>query len=73
MENFTPTAYTLKCVATGHEFDDAGWTLEYKSCTEPSLIRTIYAKKQLGVKDDSYGLYKFCDWLPVNKSEAKRS
>ena len=67
MENFTPTAYTLKCVATGHEFDDAGWTLEYKSCTEPSLIRTIYAKKQLGVKDDSYGLYKFCDWLPVNR------
>lgn len=67
MENFTPTSYTLKCVATGHEFDDAGWTLEYKSCTEPSLIRTIYAKKQLGVKDDSYGLYKFCDWLPVNR------
>lgn len=67
MENFTPTAYTLKCVATGHEFDDAGWTLEYKSCTEPSLIRTIYAKKQLEVKDDSYGLYKFCDWLPVNR------
>ena len=67
MENFTPTAYTLKCVATGHEFDDAGWTLEYKSCTEPSLIRTIYAKKQLGVKGDSYGLYKFCDWLPVNR------
>lgn len=67
MENFTPTSYTLKCVATGHEFDDAGWTLEYKSCTEPSLIRTIYAKKQLEVKDDSYGLYKFCDWLPVNR------
>lgn len=67
MENFTPTSYTLKCVATGHEFDDAGWTLEYKSCTEPSLIRTIYAKKQLEVKDDSCGLYKFCDWLPVNR------
>lgn len=67
MENFTPTSYTLKCVATGHEFDDAGWTLEYKSCTEPSLIRTIYAKKQLEVKDDSFGLYKFCDWLPVNR------
>ena len=67
MENFTPTGYTLKCVATGHEFEDAGWTLEYKPCTEPSLIRTIYAKKQLGVKDDCYGLYKFCDWLPVNR------
>lgn len=66
MENFTPTGYTLKCVATDHEFEDAGWTLEHKPCTEPSLVRTVYAKKQLEVKDDSYGLYKFSDWLPVS-------
>ena len=67
MENFTPTVYTLKCVATDHEFEDAGWTLEYKQCSEPSLVRTVYAKKQLEVKDDSYGLYKFCDWLPIGR------
>lgn len=67
MENFTPTVYTLKCVATDHEFEDAGWTLEYKQCSEPSLVRTVYAKKQIEVKDDSYGLYKFCDWLPIGR------
>ena len=67
MENFTPTVYTLKCVATDHEFEDAGWTLEYKQCSEPSLVRTVYAKKQIEVKDDSYGLYKFCDRLPIGR------
>lgn len=67
MENFTPTVYTLKCVATDHEFEDAGWTLEHKQCSEPSLVRTVYAKKQIEVKDDSYGLYKFCDWLPIGR------
>jgi len=29
------------------------------------LIRAIYEKKHLEVKDDSYGIYKFADWLPV--------
>ena len=27
MENFKPTEYTLVCVASGHEFNDEGWTL----------------------------------------------
>ena len=25
MSNFTPTEYKLLCVATGEEFEDAGW------------------------------------------------
>ena len=41
MKNFVPTNYTLKCVATDHEFEDAGWTLEDRECGEPSLIRAI--------------------------------
>ena len=41
MKNFAATAYTLKCVATEHEFEDAGWTLEDRECEEPSLIRAI--------------------------------
>ncbi len=67
MEEFKPTKYTLKCVATGHEFEDTGWLLEDRQSKSPSLIRTVYAKKQLEVRDDSYGLYKFCDWLPVRR------
>ena len=66
MENFKPTEYTLLCVASGREFSDEGWTLVDRECQSPSLVRANYAKKQIEVKDDSYGLYKFCDWLPVN-------
>lgn len=67
MEEFKPTKYTLKCVATGREFEDTGWMLEDRQSKSPSLIRTVYAKKQIEVRDDSYGLYKFCDWLPVRR------
>lgn len=67
MENFKPTEYTLKCVATGREFDDSGWILDDAECKAPSLVRAQYEKKQIEVKPDSYGLYKFCDWLPVKR------
>ena len=46
MENFTPTPYTLECVATGREFEDAGWMLADPQCKEPSLVRTKYARKR---------------------------
>ena len=67
MENFKPTKYTLKCVATGREVDDSGWILDDAECKTPSLVRAQYEKKQLEVKPDSYGFYKFCDWLPVKR------
>jgi cysteate synthase len=67
MKDFTPTSYTLECVATGREFEDEGWMLDDRSCKTPSLVRTKYACKQLEVKSDDYGLYKFCDWLPVRR------
>ena len=67
MDNFKSTAYTLKCVATGREFEDTGWVLEDKECEEPSLVRAIYAKKKLELKGDDYGFYTFCDWLPVRR------
>ncbi len=68
MENFTPTPYTLECVATGREFEDAGWTLADSQCKDaPSLVRAKYGRKQLEVKSADYGLYKFCDWLPVRR------
>ena len=55
MKDFTPTSYTLECVATGREFPDEGWTLDDAQCKCPSLIRTRYAKKQLELKSDEYG------------------
>lgn len=67
MENFNPTKYTLKCVATEREFNDDGWHLDDHECKSPSLIRAEYAKKQIEVGSDDHGLYKFADWLPVKR------
>ena len=65
MENFKPTKYTLQCIATGREFDDTGWILDDHESKTPSLVRANYASKQLNLKSDDYGFYKFCDWLPI--------
>ena len=67
MNDFNPTRYTLKCVATEREFEDTGWLLDDPECKTPSLVRANYEKKQLELKSDDYGLYKFCDWLPVKR------
>ena len=67
-KTFASTKYQLKSVKTGNIFDDSGWLLDAPHETEPTLIRPIYEKKQLEVKDDSWGLYKFADWLPVSRT-----
>lgn len=67
MENFKPTKYTLQCIATGREFDDTGWMLDDPECKTASLVRANYATKQLTLKENDYGFYKFCDWLPVRR------
>ena len=68
MENFKPTKYTLNCIATDRDFEDLGWSLDDLECKAPSLIRAKYEKRQLELKPESYGLYKFCDWLPVKRT-----
>ncbi|MBQ8553385.1 MAG: cysteate synthase [Alistipes sp.] len=67
MKDFKPTAYTLQCVATERTFEDTGWVLEDKECSEPSLVRAIYDKKELELKGEEWGFYTFCDWLPISR------
>ena len=63
---FTPTQYQLQTVATGRVFDDDGWTLDDKQCDQPSMVRPIYEKKQLNVREEAcLGLYRYADWLPI--------
>lgn len=63
-----PTEYTLKTIATERKFTDSGWMLNDSQCAQPSLIRAEYAKKQIEFKGNEYGLYKFADWLPVQRA-----
>lgn len=67
MKDFKPTEYKLSCVATGREFEDEGWVLEDRACKTPSLVKARYGCRQLNIKGDEYGIYKFCDWLPVRR------
>ena len=64
---FKPTEYQIKSVATGNVCDDCGWLLDFKGEEKPSLIRAIYAKKQLEVKEENNGLYCYADWLPIKR------
>ena len=65
--HLAPTNYKLKSLLSGKVFEDTGWLLEAPGEDKPGLIRAIYEKIRLEVKDDSYGIYKFADWLPVKK------
>lgn len=67
-KEFQATQYKLESVKSGKRFDDEGWTLDAPGESYPSLIRAIYEKKQLEVKDNSLGIYKFSDWLPIHKT-----
>lgn len=65
---FNPTKYQIKSVATGNVCEDCGWLLDFKGEEKPSLIRAVYEKKQLEVKDDHDGLYCYADWLPIKRT-----
>jgi cysteate synthase len=65
---FAKTNYLLQSVKSGKTFEDAGWMLDAPGEKDPTLIRAIYEKKQLELKDDSWGLYKFADWLPISRT-----
>ncbi len=62
---FIPTKYKVQCVADGRIGEDSGWMLDFPNSEKPSLIRAIYEKKQLEVKEENGGLYRFADWLPI--------
>ncbi len=67
-KEFKATKYILQSVKTGKQFNDEGWTLDAPGEDKPSLIRAIYKKKQIDVKDISHGIYRFADWLPIHKT-----
>lgn len=59
--------YQLMNVADGRIFEDQGWTLDDPDGKAPSMVRAIYEQQQLHVGDDSLGLYKFADWMPIKR------
>ena len=66
-EDFKPTSYALESVKSGVVFDDQGWTLDAPGEGGTTLVRAVYANQQLNVKDASFGIFRFSDWLPVHR------
>ena len=50
-KTFAKTNYHLQSVKTGKVFEDTGWMLDAPGEVEPTLIRAVYEKKQLELKD----------------------
>ena len=61
-----PTSYKLMNLSSGREFEDTGWLLDDPLAEKPSLIRAVYEKKQISLKENAFGIYKFADWLPIS-------
>ncbi len=61
------TNYRLESQDSKEQFEDSGWILDAPNESTPSLIRAIYEKKQLNVKEAEYGIYRFADWLPIHR------
>jgi len=67
IKHLDKTEYVLESIYSGRKFQDSGWILDAPNEDSPGLIRAIYAKKQLGLNKDDFGIYKFADWLPVHR------
>ena len=63
-----PTKYTLVCCADGHGFEDGGWSLADPQCSCPSLVRAEYENRQYVPREDLDGLYRYSNWLPVQRT-----
>ncbi|MCH4895410.1 cysteate synthase [Marinilabiliaceae bacterium JC040] len=66
MKDFKKTEYILESVCCGHQFEDKNWELDCPKQGDPALIFANYKKKQLDLNENP-GLYKFSDWLPIEK------
>lgn len=65
MNTLEKTNYVLESRCCGAKFADHEWELECPNRDGAALIFADYAKKQLEVREDLPGLYKYSDWLPI--------
>lgn len=65
--NYQESPYILENRATGRKFEDTGWLLNDPLYPQPALLRSVYHKQQLQLKEERYGFYRYADWLPVNR------
>ncbi len=65
---FQATKYKLMNVGTGRIFEDRGWMLADPEASSPSLVRAVYENKKFTPRDDLKGLYRYAEWMPINRT-----
>jgi len=65
---FQGTKYKLMNVGTGRVFEDRGWMLADPEASSPSLVRAVYENKRFTPRDDLKGLYRYAEWMPINRT-----
>lgn len=59
--------HILRCTLCGKEYEPDPFRLSCDEEHEPSLLRAIYPNEKLEVKQNLPGLFRFIDWLPVER------
>jgi cysteate synthase len=59
--------YHLECQGTGKIFADDGLLLSGPGSDRPALLRTVYAERQLQLREDQPGIFRYAGWLPVSR------
>ncbi len=61
------TKYNLDCLFCGATYKDDFFRLKCDENHEPSLLRTNYTNKTFTIQEDKTGMFKFMDFLPVER------
>ena len=60
--------YQLRCMhptcGTSYNNDQFRLTCDREKSHGPSLLRTVYEKRQINPDDNKPGIFKYKDWLP---------
>jgi len=59
--------YSLECLFCGALYEDDSFRLKCDNDHRPSLLRTNYTNKKFTVQEDKTGMFKFMDFLPVER------
>ncbi|NER46722.1 MAG: cysteate synthase [Symploca sp. SIO1A3] len=59
--------YILRCNLCGKEYAPDPFRLSCDEEHEPSLLRAVYTNNKLEVKETLPGVFRFIDWLPVER------
>ena len=65
---YNQATYTLRCLSCGAIHPPDPFRLHCDGEHEPALLRAEYRAKQLEVKPDLPGVFRFIDWLPVERT-----